>query len=88
LLLSKGTPTIVCGGEDGVTKLAVSGEVHLSWSQVKEPIPFKEGEWFDARITADCYAGGGIDETTSDQAGYWIAYRVWTCDVEKIEVRK
>lgn len=85
LLLSKNTPVILCGGEDGVKKLAVSGEVHLSWSQVKDELPFKEGEYFRARITADCNAGGGIDESIT---AYWAAYRVWTCDINGIEILK
>ena len=80
LLLSKNTPEIICGG-DG---LAVSGEVHLSFSQVKDALPFKEGESFDAAVVADCHAGAGIDETVKDG---WAAYRVWTCTVTSLEVK-
>ncbi len=83
LLLSKNTPVILCGGEDGVKQLAVSGEVHLSWSQVKDEIPLKEGEYFRARITATCDAGGGIDESITT---HWASYRVWTCNVDKLEM--
>jgi hypothetical protein len=86
LLLSKNTPVIVCGGEDSKEKLAVSGEVHISWSQAKEELVFKEGERFRAKVTADCSAGGGVDEDESDKRGTWVTYRVWTCTATEIEV--
>lgn len=86
LLLSKPTPVIHCGGEDGKTKLAVTGEVHISWSQVPEPLPFKEGEHFRARVTAECNAGRGVDEAASDRFNRWVSYRVWICTASKVEV--
>jgi hypothetical protein len=83
LLLSKNTPETPCGGEDGKGLLVVSGEVHLSWSQVKAPLPFKEGEMFRARVNAECYAGNGVDESVTDR---WSSYRVWTCNVTSLRV--
>lgn len=83
LFLSKNTPQVYCGKDD---QLLVSGEVRLSWSQVKDEIPFKEGEFFRARITADCDSGRAIDEDMSDRTNSWVSYRVWTCDVTQIEV--
>jgi hypothetical protein len=82
LLLSKNTPIMEsCHGE----KLKVSGEAHLSYSQVKRPLPFKEGDAFQARVTARCDSGFGIDEQVTE---YWSSYRVWTCDIENIEILK
>lgn len=82
LLLSKPTEAVICEKMDK-EHWAVSGEVHISWSQVPKPLPFKEGERFRARVTGDCTLGGGIDESIT---AYWAAYRVWTCDATSIEV--
>lgn len=80
LLLSRNTPMMLaCHGE----ALNVSGEAHLSYSQVKRPLPFKEGDTFLARVTARCDSGFGVDENVTS---YWSSYRVWTCDIETIEV--
>jgi hypothetical protein len=88
LLVAKSASAMPCGGEDGKARLVVSGEVYLSWSQVKKELPFKEGEQILAKITATCGAGFGLDEEMSDLTNSWISYRVWTCDVDKLEIVK
>lgn len=83
LLLSKPTAAVPCGGEDGVKNLVVSGEAHLSWSQVANPLPYEEGQTFRARIVASCEAGYGIYEIPG--LNYLEAsYRVWICNVDKV----
>lgn len=81
--MAKSLQAIPCGDEDGVKKLAVSGQVHLSWSQVKKPLPRSEGEFIRVKIWAECQAGFGIDESIKT---YWASFRVWTCNVDKLEV--
>lgn len=83
LLMAKSLQPIACNNENGVNKLAVSGQVHLSWSQVEKPLPRKEGQYIRARVWAECQAGFGIDESVKT---YWASYRVWTCNVDKLEV--
>ena len=81
LLLSTRTPAIACGGEDGVNKIVVSGEVYLSMSQVDDPLPFAEGSTFSAFVKAKCDSGLGF--TKED-----YQFRVWTCDVTSLELPK
>ncbi len=83
LLMTRSLPPTLCGGEDGVNKLSVSGEVHLSWSQVEKPLPRNEGQYIRVKIWAQCQAGFGIDETVLTR---WESYRVWTCNVDKLKV--
>lgn len=83
LLMVKSLQPTLCGGEDGTSKLAVSGQVHLSWSQVEKPLPREEGQYIRVRVWAECQAGFGIDESIKT---HWASYRVWTCNVDKLEV--
>lgn len=84
LLLARSTEAAICEPADK-HHWPVSGEVHISWSQVPRPLPFKEGESFRARVTGDCTLGAGIDESVTTS---WSAYRVWICDATSVEVIK
>lgn len=81
LLLSNRTPAQACGGEDGRTKIVVSGEAHLSMSGAELPVP--EGGTITARVWADCDSGWGF----KDMGTFEAQYRIWTCDVTKLELQ-
>lgn len=85
LLLSKPTAAPPCGGEDGKNSLVVSGQVHLSWSQVKDQVPYEEGQVFKARITASCTAGYGVYEAPGLDS-VELPYRIWTCNVDSLQL--
>jgi len=84
LFVSKNTPVMICEKMDK-EHWAVQGEVHLSWSGVRKPVPFNEGETFRAAVTANCELGASIDERETQ---YWSAFRVWICDVTELEIIK
>lgn len=60
-------------------------DYYISYSS-EHALPFKEGDRFEGRITAECELGVNLDEVMSDKLNLWIHYEDYICNALKLEL--